>query len=245
MAMRNEDMPAFAKLLAEVMSSFGKSLPDSSMVATWFKLLTPFQPSTIAAAFTAYAVERPDFAPVPNSIVARCRLLDGRPQDDEAWALALSSRDERETVVWTAEMAQAFALCQNVLDAGDEIGARMAFKDAYNRLVAAARAANVPAVWTISQGWDIERRAVAVNKAVVAGLLPAPQARALLPNLVASTEDADTRPEGLKRVLEAMAELESPVAKAERISQARIDAEDERTREIADQVQDYMQGGAQ
>jgi hypothetical protein len=208
-------------------------------------MLAPFAGDVVRQAFSAYAMERPDFVPVPNSIAARCRLLDGRPQDDEAWALALSSRDERETVVWTAEMAQAFTLCLNVLDAGDDVGARMAFKDAYNRLVAVARAANRPVAWTVSQGWDTERRAVAVNKAVGAGLLPAPQARALLPNLVACADDIDTRPEGLKRVLEVMAELEDSVTKAERISQERMDAEDARTREIANQVREYTQGGDQ
>lgn len=237
--MRNEDKQEFAKLLADVMAGFGKPLPDGTMVSTWFKLLAPFPAQTIAAAFTAYVIERPDFAPVPNSIVARCRLLDGRPQDDEAWALALVSRDEAETVVWTAEMALAFAQCQTVLVGGDEVGARMAFKDAYNRLVATARAENRPAVWSVSQGWDVQRRAVAVNKAVSAGLLPAPQAVALLPNLVTDSGAADFRPEGLKRVLEALRALEDPVAKAERISQARMDAEQQTSSAIAEQVRNY------
>lgn len=237
--MRNEDKKDFAKLLADVMAGFSKPLPDGAMVATWFKLLAPFPASTIAAAFTAYVIERPDFAPVPNSIVARCRLLDGRPLDDEAWALALASRDEAETVVWTDEMAQAFLQCQTVLASGDEVGARMAFKDAYNRLVATARAENRPAVWSVSQGWDVQRRAAAINQAVIAGRLPAPQAVALLPNLVSGSDATDSRPEGLRGVLEAMRALEDPVAKAERISQARMDAEVQRSAAIAEQVRNH------
>jgi hypothetical protein len=209
------------------------------MLASWFRLLMPFPPKTIAAAFDAYVTERPDFMPAPNGIVARCRLLDGRPSDDEAWAVALPSRDERETVVWTEEMAQAFAQCRPVLDAGDEIGARMAFKDAYNRLVAAARAAGKSAVWSVSAGWDHDRRKAAVNKAVFAGLLGAPEARLALPNAVVGGEVQDARPEGLKRVLETLATLESPVVKAERASQALMDADDERTRAIAAQVAAY------
>lgn len=233
--MRNEDRPAFAQLLAEVMAGYGKPLPTSLIVGAWFKLLSPFPPSTIAAAFSAYSLEKPDFAPVPNSIVARCKLLDGRPQDDEAWAMALLSVDERETVVWTDEMAQAFAQCQVVLAAGDEVGARMAFRDAYNRLVAVARAAGRPTHWQVSQGWDMERRALALNKAVLGGLLEGPQAVAMLSNSISGTE----RPEGLKRVLEALAGLNTSPSKAEAIEQARMDAEDKRTSEIAEQVEAY------
>ena len=241
--MKVSDKKEFGKLLAGVMAGFGKPLEDAALVNVWFNVLAPFEPKTIAAAFSAYAIERPDFAPVPNSIAARCRLLDGRPDDNEAWAMALSSRDERETVVWTEEMAQAFAQCQNVLDLGDEVGARMAFKDAYGRLVTSARAENRPAVWSVSPGWDAERRAVSLNKAVAAGLLPAPQARLLLPNGATDADVVDTRPEGLQRVLAALAELESPIVKAERISQANMDAEQRRTDEIARKVAEYKAEG--
>ncbi len=234
--MNNDDKKGFAQLLADVMDGYGKPLPD---VATWFKRLAPFTPANIEAAFASYIAERPDFAPVPNSIVARCRLMDGRPDDNEAWALSLASMDERETVVWTAEMATAFGICQGVLSGGDEVGARMAFKDAYNRMVAAARAQNLPAIWSVSSGWDGQLRAAALAKAVGTGLLGAPQAALLLPNGVVGTEPSDFRPEGLQRVLEALGTLEDPRAKADRISQARMDEEEKTSREIAARVDRY------
>ena len=235
----------FAALLAEVYGNYGKPIPDAAVVGAWWRALAPFPQRTVVQAFSAYSLERPDFAPVPNSIAARCRLLDGRPDDNEAWAIALSSQDEIETVVWTGEMSEAFLLCKPLMASGDEIGARMAFKDAYGRLVAAARAANRPVAWSVSPGWDGNRRAVAVNKAVVAGLLAAPDARVLLPNGATDAEVADQRPEGLKRLMDTMRELENPADKAERHREERIaaDESEDRARKdaIDDQVRAYFQ----
>lgn len=232
----------FISLMGKMMAGYGKSMPEAEVMQAWWDMLAPFKGDIVRQAFSAYAMDRPDFVPVPNSIAARCRLLDGRPDDNEAWAVAITSQDEGETVVWTEEMSAAFALCLPVLNSGDEIGARMAFKDAYSRLVAAARAANRPVVWSVSQGWDATRRAVAVNKAVVAGLLAAPEARLMLPNGATDSELDDKRPDGLKRVLEALRGLDDPTAKAERISQARMDAEAQRSREINAAVSAYQRG---
>lgn len=229
----------FIALMGRMMAGYGKSMPEAEVMQAWWDMLAPFKGDIVRQAFSAYAMERPDFVPVPNSIAARCRLLDGRPDDNEAWAVAITSQDEGETVVWTQEMAEAFTLCQPLLAGGDDIGARMAFKDAYNRKVAAARAENRPVAWNVSQGWDSARRAVAVNKAIVAGLLAAPEARLMLPNGATDSELADKRPEGLKRLKEALRDLEDSNEKAARLSQSYIDAEEQRTREIADQVAAY------
>jgi hypothetical protein len=180
--MRTEDLPQFAALLADVLSGYGKPLPEKAEIGIWFRQLSPFDPAVICKAFEAYRLERPDFAPVPNGIVARCKLLDGRPDENEAWAVAITSQDESETVVWTQEMAEAFNLARPLLADGDAIGARMAFKDAYKRLVDDARATNKPTQWSVSAGWDATRRQVAVQKAVVAGLLAGPQPHLALPN---------------------------------------------------------------
>jgi hypothetical protein len=215
--MHNEDLPQFAKLLADVFAGYGKSLTDAKEIGLWFKQLSPFPPATIRKAFEAYRMERPDFAPVPNGIVARCKLLDGRPDENEAWAVAITSQDERETVVWTSEMAEAFGLARPLLDAGDEIGARMAFKDAYKRLVDDARATNKPVQWSVSAGWDASRRQIAIEKATVAGLLTGPQPHLALPD---ESGLPNEKPEGLKRVLEAIAQLQAPYEKADRMGDA-------------------------
>lgn len=239
--MHNEDLPQFAKLLGDVFAGYGKSLTDAKEIGLWFKQLSPFAPATIRKAFEAYRMERPDFAPVPNGIVARCKLLDGRPDENEAWAIAITSQDERETVVWTSEMAEAFNLASPLLATGDEIGARMAFKDAYKRLVDDARSVNKPAQWSVSAGWDASRRAIAVEKAVVAGLLAGPQPHLALPN---ESGLSSGEPEGLKRLKEALRELDDKNAMAVQQYDAQI-AEQEKAerarREAIDQkVRDYL-----
>lgn len=107
------------------------------------------------------------------------RLEDGRPGAEEAWALLPKS--EAESVVWSTEMAEALRLAQPLLDDGDRVGARMAFKEAYARLVAAARDAGVPVRWTASLGHEPRGRAAAVLQAVELGRLPAAHAQQYLP----------------------------------------------------------------
>src|SRR5207249_11975278 len=64
---------------------------------------------------------------------------DGRPGPEEAWA---GLPEERGALggVWTEEMENAFGVARSLLQDRDEIGARMAFKGVYPKLVGAARA---------------------------------------------------------------------------------------------------------
>lgn len=117
------------------------------------------------------------------AILQRVQSTDGRLERDEAWSIALTSADERETVVLTDEIAEAMSVARPVLDAGDKVGARMAFLAAYDRLVADARRAAVPARWSVSLGHDPELRARAIEQAVSLKRLPADEAKAWLNQL--------------------------------------------------------------
>lgn len=119
-----------------------------------------------------------------GQILERIEEADGRPGADEAWAIAIAAQDEAETVVWTDEIAQAFGVAQPILDARDKVGARMAFRDAYERIIREGRAAGQQPRWTASLGHDPERRASALSAAIalrridstaVQNLLPAPE----------------------------------------------------------------------
>ncbi|MCG8291938.1 hypothetical protein [Pseudomonas entomophila] len=99
-------------------------------------------------------------------ILKNAQAADGHPGKDEAWAIALSASDESETVVITAEIRQAMTASGPVLEAGDKVGARMAFMSAYERLVIAARAEALPAKWEVSLGYDPARRVTAIESAV-------------------------------------------------------------------------------
>ena len=47
-----------------------------------------------------------------GAVLERIEEQDGRPGADEAWAIALGALDEADTVVWTDEMAEAFAIAR-------------------------------------------------------------------------------------------------------------------------------------
>jgi len=93
---------------------------------------------------------------------------DGRLGPEEAWALC--PRSEDQTVVWTPEIARAFnGGARELLGVGDEIAARMAFKEVYEREVAEARAMGRPVEWEASLGWKRADRVAPVALAVANG----------------------------------------------------------------------------
>jgi hypothetical protein len=244
--MEDHDKGRFLQMLTKAMGAYGKSLPEPSIIDVWVDLLRPFSLRTVGMAFAAYLDQNGEFEPKPAGIAKLCKQMDGRPTDEEAWAIALTSRAEEETVVWTTETAEAFGLCSSVLSMGDEVGARMAFKDAYNRLVSSARMANKPCQWTVSLGWDKDRRVAALEKAQKAGLLMAPAVQHLLPAPPIESL-GEPSPEGLEMVKAALAELQDGWEKAaqarEDALQAEREAVAERKRELAAQVE-RLQGGA-
>lgn len=105
------------------------------------------------------------------------RIDDGRPGPDEAFAML--PFDESHTVVWTAEMSEAFGVVRGL---SDRTAARMAFRDSYTKHVQAARASRVPTQWTASLGTDRMSREAVVREAVQRGRLTAPEAQNLLPD---------------------------------------------------------------
>lgn len=119
----------------------------------------------------------------PKTILDRIDEAMGRPGANEAWAMAMTALDERNTVVWTSEMAEAWGVVREVAASGDMVGARMSFISAYERLVRTARdERRLPEV-TVSIGWDGELRGQAVEKAVQLGYLSAEKAAEHLPAL--------------------------------------------------------------
>lgn len=104
---------------------------------------------------------------------------DGRPGVEEAWAMCPKS--EADSVCWTLEMREAFSIARSLSDAGDMVGARMAFKDAYERIVRESQENGFPARWELSLGWDESRRQRAVEKAVAVKAISASAASAYLP----------------------------------------------------------------
>lgn len=178
--MQEADKPQFVQLLTDLMGSYAKSFPEKIFFDAWWRDLGPFPLLIVAKAMLAYKDEDAKFAPAPVAIAKLCKLMDGRPGVEEAWAIALTAGDESNTLVWTPEIAEAFNLCRPMIDKDELISARMMFKETYTKLVANARLNFKPVKWQASIGTDATRREDALQAAVTAGLLPAPAVAVLI-----------------------------------------------------------------
>lgn len=107
-----------------------------------------------------------------KAILDQLDVLQGRPGGNEAWALALRAREERDTVVWTDEVAQAWAVAAPMASGRDLVGARMAFKDAYERITQNARDTFKRPEPQIAVGWDNAQRIAVVTEAHNNGRIP-------------------------------------------------------------------------
>ncbi len=166
----------------------------------------------------------------------------GRMLPAEAYALALTSADQGSTIVWTDEIAQAWAAAAPVLNAGDKFGARQAFIEAYGRIVGEARVLRRRPQVQISMGHDPVGRTRAVSEAIASGRLPggldaltddqrqqlqlpAPRAALALP----APESVATGPK--REVLAQLAALRDMFAvKASRYTPAQVQSRAERMR---------------
>ena len=113
-------------------------------------------------------------------ILDQLDALQGRLGVNEAWALALRSRDEQETVVWTDEIERAWVAASSMAAGRDLVGARMAFKDAYERITLQARDTLKRPEPRIAVGWDADRRLQVVVQAHQEGRLSLEQAQGVL-----------------------------------------------------------------
>lgn len=246
--MREADFEAFGDLLDAVcgLLSRGQYTPSGMNTALWFRALAAHDLATVRRAFDAHVKDpqRGRFVPVPADILAQIEGAaadDGRPGPEEAWALAIKARDESATVVWTEEAAQAWELARGVLQLGDEVGARVAFREAYQRAVTAAREVRRPVAWSVSLGFDAEARGVALRAAVQAGRLAAPEAEALLPGPVRTFGP----PPEVRAVLQALRDriVSDGQAEASAVDRAREELA-RRKSEAQSKVDGYVARGA-
>ena len=174
------DLPEFTLMLDAVsaMLSRGAYTPNDVSTGMFFRAMARWPLADVRAAFDAHVADpqRGRFVPVPADLIAQLDAMagaDDRPGAEEAWATAITAADEGETVVWTEETAEAWGIAWPVMAVGDEVGARMAFRESYSRLVASARAARRPRRWQAALGLDRNRQVDALRRAVGLGRLPA------------------------------------------------------------------------
>lgn len=197
----------------------------------------------------------------PKAILDRIDEAMGRPAAVEAWAIASQALDERATVVWTGEMADAWNVALPVAATGDMIGARFAFVAAYERLVRAAREERRLPEVTVSIGWDAALRDAAIDKAVQLGYLaPAVAAKHKGPQLAAPVfnpvallagrveETKAAGPDVRRRLAELREELATREVRRQRAAEERSAIEQQQLKDrkaaVAAAVQAHMEGAA-
>jgi len=172
----DRDFKPFCDLLDGIWALKGQALPGAGRTA-FFRALESYPLREVQAGLDAHLGDpkRGQFLPMPADVIAQIQGFvadDGRPGPEEAWAICFRAADENATVVWTDEMAEAYGACWPILRAGDEVAARMAFKEVYARLLAQARERRMPPRWSATLGHDKAAQDAALLPHVQAGRLP-------------------------------------------------------------------------
>lgn len=137
--------------------------------------LQNYSPDELKQAFTA--IRKQGLKLTIGNVVKN--IPDGRPGVEEAWSMI--PRGESETTVWTREMREAYGVAAPLLHSGDQIGARMAFKEKYESLLTQAKTNSEPIQWHASLGFDQKTREETLIRAMEQGKLPPATVRAYLP----------------------------------------------------------------
>ena len=177
------------KAIAVTAELTGTQLSADAMKAMASDLAGEHYESAIMAALTRCRRELPGRL-TQAAVVERIEQADGRPGANEAWGIALSAFDEAATVILNEEINEAMAAARPVMNSGDDIGARMAFRDAYERVVRKNRITGIKPKWYPSLGHDPMLRADAIQAAEARGLLTRSQAAAYLPAPITSEDQA-------------------------------------------------------
>jgi len=178
--MRPDDAPAFFKLLDDTYDMIGKSPAAKVISATakalFFNDLKRYPLELIEHALSAHRLDpdRGRFTPTVADISSQIERR--RPLQwvgaDEAWAALPKS--EGAPGILNQVTAQALAAAQPLLDDGDTIAARMAFKNCYDRLVSRAKLDRVNPEYFLSPGGTYEEVLAIKQEAQRLGLLPTP-----------------------------------------------------------------------
>lgn len=189
--MRSTEFQAFAETWAFAWEQVGKAITPGAIELA-FEALRDYQLADIRRALTVHLrdPQRGRFAPTVSDISAVLEPVNGQawPSSDEAWSICVRTFDESDTVVVTDEIMRAREAAQPIMDIGDEVGARMAFRDTYDRLVGAAKFSGTPPRWWVTHGSDPNLRRQRITEAVELRRLPR-SALDALPGTQASISD--------------------------------------------------------
>lgn len=157
-----------AKVITLLTAEYGLEQFTRDRIDMWMRALSSFPAGSVVASAENY-MRTNKFKPQLADIVQGCmtQVPNAWLSADEAWALMPKS--EMDSCMLTNETAQAMAAADPLLQSGDRVAARMAFKGAYERLVETAKVEGRQPVFFPSLGGDVPGRAAMLGAAVKAG----------------------------------------------------------------------------
>ena len=173
--MNKDDYQQFSALLEDCAEVLGRQKPTGRQIALFFGIVNAYPLHEIKKSIEAHLkdADRGRFFPVPADLIKHIESgVSGGITADEAWAIAIKSTDESATVVWTSDIAKAWSASAPIMRIGDEVGARMAFKGAFDRISKEYASTGVRSEWIVSEGFDKNCRAHAIQEAIELGRLP-------------------------------------------------------------------------
>jgi hypothetical protein len=201
--MIDADKANFKSLMESSMSIYNVEI-DVNVLKIWWSALQRMSFQHVSEAFSRY-IQDPKvgrFAPKPADILGIFEAMnpDGRIGADEAWALY--PHNEWASAVITNEMAEAMGIAQSLMHS-DEVAARMAFKEAYNRITNNNKFNGIAPKWFPSLGHNIDAREPVIKEAVEKGRISQEQYLQLCP------------PKPDKKVVDSINELQRLTDKTE------------------------------
>ena len=175
--MNTTEQHEFVETLNGAFEIYGAKLTPTA-IQIWVNAMMPYSLLDLRNALSAHITASP-YAPKPSDLIHNIQAQDGRPNADEAWAMI--PRNESVSAVLSQEMLTAMGSAQPLLNEGDQVAARMAFKETYTRLVTEARQLSRPVEWFPSLGHDNEGRKAVIKEAVRLGRITAQHAIKLIP----------------------------------------------------------------
>lgn len=191
--MTPDDKTPFGKAMYALFLPYGKP-PAADLVQVWWDVCAEVSLAEFKAAAAQHVAEC-RFQPTPADILDRCPSRNlGHPDPETAWNLVPKS--EADTAYVTAQMMAGLAACQDSLERGDLIGARMAFLETYRRELQQARRCRQGAKPWLSKGVGLtyeqseNASQLALQQAAAVGLMPTQTMSPMLPGSRTTTGPA-------------------------------------------------------
>ena len=169
--MKSTDFDEFSDVWASAWEVVGRNITPRAVLAA-FGLLQDFELADINRALVLHGrSQHGRNPPTASHVIELLGAVNptGHPGADEAWAICVRMTGEDDTAVITGQMRAAWAIAWPVMDLGDKVGARMAFRGAYERQIAMASG---PPRWEVSPGRNLEMREQRIAEAVRMSRLP-------------------------------------------------------------------------